>query len=299
MTDHTKGILYAVITALMWGVLAVVLKVAVQKVDALTIVWFRFSIAFLPLLIWHMIRRPAELSIFRKPPVLLVLATFMLAYNYLGFMLGVHYTTPNNAQLFIQSGPILLTLAGIFFFGESINRRQIFGFILAMAGLLLFYNQQMAFFVSGTQLYLKGVLITLSAAVSWTIYAALQKKLVRRYSTYTLNLFLFGLPTLLFLPLAKPLQLLQLNWVMWIIMLFLGLNTLVAYTTLSLALKYSEAGKVSIIIILNPLITFAIMGAVTYLEVSWIAGEIFTLWSVAGALIVLAGAVLVVMKNRR
>lgn len=82
-------------------------------------------------------------------------------------------------------------------------------------------------------------------------------------------------------------------------MLFLGLNTLVAYTTLSLALKYIEAGKVSIIIILNPLITFAIMGTVTYLEVSWIAGENLTLWSVTGALTVLAGAALVVMKKRK
>lgn len=283
----------------MWGVLAVVLKVAVQQVDAFTIVWFRFSLAFIPLLIWHILRRPSELVIFRKPPWLLVLATVMLAYNYLGFMLGVHYTTPNNAQLFIQSGPVLLTLAGVLFFRETISQRQIFGFLLAMAGLVIFYNQQIGFFTSGTQLYMKGVLITLSAAVSWTVYAALQKKLVKRYSTYTLNLFLFGLPTLLFFPLAKPLQLLELNWVMWLIMLFLGLNTLVAYTTLSLALKYIEAGKVSIIIILNPLITFAIMGTVTYLEVSWIAGENLTLWSVTGALTVLAGAALVVMKKRK
>ena len=260
MQDHPKGILYAAITALFWGVLAIALKVAVRHVDAATIVWFRYSLAFTPLLIWHILRRPKEIRILYKPPWLLVVASLALAYNYIGFMWGVQYTSPSNAQLFIQSGPILLTLAGIFFFRETITRMQIFGFLLAFCGLLLFYNQQIGALTSGESVYMKGVFLTLSGAVTWAVYAALQKKLVTRYSTFTLNLFLFGLPTLLYLPLANFSTLSELDWIMWLVMAFLGLNTLVAYTTLSMSLKYLEAGKVSIIIIMNPLITFIIMG---------------------------------------
>lgn len=299
MQDQTKGIIYAIITALCWGVLAIALKVAVEFVDSATIVWFRFSLAFTPLFIWHIFRRPRELRVLYRPPFLLVLAALALAYNYIGFMWGVEYTTPSNAQLFIQSGPILLTLFGIFFFKEVITRRQMAGFFLSIAGLLIFYNQQLGALTSGESIYMKGVFLTISGALGWAIYAALQKKLVTKYSTFTLNLFLFGFPTLLYLPLANFSQLSGLNWVIWLIMAFLGLNTLVAYTTLSISLKYLEAGKVSIIIIMNPLITFIMMGIFTEMNVSWIAGENFTLLSIIGAIIVISGAILVVRKRKK
>jgi LPXTG-motif cell wall-anchored protein len=299
MQNQTKGIIYAIVTALCWGVLAIALKVAVEYVDATTIVWFRFSLAFTPLLIWHIIRRPRELRILVRPPFLLVLAALALAINYIGFMWGVKYTTPSSAQLFIQSGPILLTLFGIFFFKEVITIRQMAGFILSIAGLLLFYNQQIGALTSGETIYMKGVFLTISGALAWAIYAALQKKLVTKYSTFTLNLFLFGFPTLLYLPLVNFSQLSGLNWVIWLIMAFLGLNTLVAYTTLSISLKYLEAGKVSIIIIMNPVITFIIMGILTEMNVSWIAGENFTFLSIIGAIIVIAGAILVVRKRKK
>ncbi len=299
MQNHTKGIIYAIITALFWGVLAVALKVAVRRVDPATIVWFRFSLAFVPLLIWQAVKNPREVRILIKPPWMLVVAALALAWNYIGFMWGVQYTTPSNAQLFIQTGPVMLTLAGIVLFGEKLNRQQILGFLLALAGLLLFYRQQLGAMTGSTAGYNKGILLTLSGAVAWTVYAVLQKKLVTRFSTFTLNLFIFGLPTLLYLPLAKFSDLAGLSWGWWLLMAFLGINTLVAYTTLSVSLKYLEAGKVSIIIILNPLITFLMMGLFTQMEVSWIDGEHFTLLSIVGALVVLAGAILVVRRQKR
>ncbi|HLN73541.1 MAG TPA: hypothetical protein VK205_09620, partial [Prolixibacteraceae bacterium] len=62
--------------------------------------------------------------------------------------------------------------------------------------------------------------------------------------------------------------------------------------------KYLEAGKVSIIIILNPIITFILMGILTFLSVDWIAGEHFSVLSITGALIALGGAILVIRKKK-
>lgn len=81
-------------------------------------------------------------------------------------------------------------------------------------------------------------------------------------------------------------------------MAFLGLNTLVAYTTLALSLRYLEAGKASIILIMNPIITFLLMALLTALEVTWIAPEQLTLLSLLGALIVVGGAMMVIWKRR-
>ena len=297
MHDQTKGVIYSAITAFLWGLLAIALKVAVQEFDPLTLVWMRFSIAFVFILAWQLYRNPAALKIVVSPPLLLVVATLSLAWNYVGFMLGIHYTTPSNAQLFIQFGPMLLALSGVVIFKERFARMQIIGFAVALAGFSFFYADQLTAFFDGKKQYNLGVLFTLSGAVAWTGYAVLQKMLIKRYASSVLNLFLFGLPALLFIPFANLNPIFTLNWKWWLLLLFLGANTLISYSTLSEALRYLEASKVSVIIFLNPIITFSIMGVLTFMEVEWIVHERFSPVTIFGALLVICGAFLVVRKR--
>ena len=299
MKNLRKGIVFASITAFCWGFLAIGLKVAASRVDSATIVWFRFSVAFLAMLIFHLWKSPSEIKILIRPPGALVLATLCLAWNYLGFMFGVDYMGPGSSQVVIQTGPVTLALIGVFFFNERVNSRQIMGFALAAAGLFIFYRNQLGQTSGEADHYNMGFFLTLSAAFSWAIYAALQKKLVAHYSTASLNLFLFGLPVLLYLPFIHLAPLLDMNWGWWLLLISLGLNSLISYGALSMALKFMEASKVSIIIILNPIITFITMAILATIEVSWIAAEQFSVFSIAGALIVLTGAILVVKKKKQ
>lgn len=299
MPDQTKGIIYSAITAFLWGLLAIALKVAVQEVDPKTIVWLRFFIAFVFILGWQLYRNPGAVKIFVAPPLLLIVAAVALSWNYLGFMLGIHYTTPSNAQLFIQFGPMLLALSGFLFFKEKLSRLQMTGFLIALLGFAFFYGDQLLAFFEGKEQYNLGVLLTLSGAVAWTVYAVLQKILVRTHPAPTLNLFLFGFPTLIYLPFINPGSLLQLNWAWWLLMLFLGANTLISYSTLAEALRYIEASKVSVIIFINPIITFILMGLLTYFSVDWIVHERFSPITILGALIVISGAFLVVRKKKK
>jgi drug/metabolite transporter (DMT)-like permease len=299
MSNHSKGVLYALITALLWGVLAIALKIAVIRIDPATIVWFRFILSFIPLFIWVVIYRSEHLRILIRPPLLLVIATIMLSVNYLGFNYGVKYTSPGNAQIFIQTAQILLALAGIIFLKERFTRIQAGGFLLAIIGLLLFYNQQLLHFAENQTEYNRGILLILMAAVAWATYAILQKILVVRFSGAALNLFIFGLPSLLYLPAVNFSQLQNLGFVWWLLLVFLGINTLVSYTMLALSLKYLEASRISIILIMNPVITFILMGVLGSLSFTLIVPEKFTLFSILGALTVLCGALLVIWKPRR
>lgn len=284
----------------MWGVLAIALKIASKVIDSPTIVWFRFSLAFSGMAIWMAIKNPKDFKILYKPSWLIVFSSLALAWNYIAFMFGVQFTSPSNAQVAIQSGPVLLAVFGIFFFKEKISIVQGAGFLLAILGFWIFYKQHVGAVPAGQEgQYTKGMLITLTGAVAWAIYAALQKKLIVNYSVGTLNVFIFGLPVLLFLPFANFQNLAHLSFGYWALLVFLGANTLISYGYLSLALKYLEAGKVSIIIVLNPIITFILMGILTWLQVSWIDGEHFSVLSILGALVALTGAILVVRKKKK
>jgi drug/metabolite transporter (DMT)-like permease len=81
--------------------------------------------------------------------------------------------------------------------------------------------------------------------------------------------------------------------------LFGGINTLLSYTTLSKALQLIEASKVSIIIIMNPIITFITMGILTQMNVKWIGHERFSAFSIVGGFLVLSGAILVAKKQKK
>jgi len=299
MQNHTKGIIYACITAFFWGFLAIALKVAVREVDPKTIVWFRFFVAFMMLAVWQLTQNPSSFKILIKPPILLIIAALALSWNYIGFMIGIDRTTPSNAQLFIQTGPIILAIAGFLIFKEKVNRNQMIGFAIAIAGFLFFYHDQLSAFFESHGRYKSGVLFTISGAIAWALYAVLQKKLVVKYSVQTLNLFLFGLPTLLYLPVINLNPLFHLHWTWWLLMFFLGANTFIAYTCLAQALKYTEANKVSVIIIINPIITFVTMGILTEMKVSWIELEKFSLITIIGASLVILGAILVSRKPKR
>ncbi|MFV0592831.1 MAG: DMT family transporter [Draconibacterium sp.] len=299
MQNHTKGIIYASITAFFWGFLAIALKIAVQKVDPVTVVWFRFLIAFIVLSMWMAFKNRSSFKILVKPPLLLILAAMALSWNYMGYMLGIHHTTPSNAQLFIQSGPIILATAGFVLFKEKVSRNQLLGFAIALAGFSFFYRDQLSAFFDSRGEYQTGILLTISGAVAWSVYAILQKKLVAVHPVDALNLFLFGFPAIAYIPFVNFHSLQHLNWMWWLLLVFLGLNTFIAYTCVANALKYTEANKVSIILILNPMITFITMGILTELNVSWVEHERFSLVTLAGIFLVFTGAILVVRKSKK
>jgi len=282
----------------MWGVLAIALKVASKAIDSPTIVWFRFSLAFSGMAVWALFNDPKALKILYKPSLILVISTLMLAWNYMGFFGGVQYTTPGNAQVAVQTGQVVLAIFGVVFFNEKLSLVQGLGFLLALIGFWIFYQQHLTALPANKSEYTKGMLLTVSAALTWAVYAAMQKKLIRQHPVTTLNLFIFGLPILLYLPFANFESLAHLSLGYWLLLIFLGANTLISYVCLSLALKYMEAGKVSVLLIMNPIITFVIMGVLTWLQVSWIAPEHFSILSILGALLALFGAVLVVRKKR-
>ena len=234
-----------------------------------------------------------------RPPFFLILAAICLGLNYLGFIAGVHNTTPAIAEIFIQTGAILLALSGFIFFREKASIRQVIGMVMVFSGLAVFYRDQIMQLTDNIELYQKGVLFTIGGGIMWTSYAIIQKRLVRSFDPMTLNLVLFSLPAVAYLPFVDFSFFVDLTKGTWAVLIFLGINTLLAYGSLGYALKYLEANKVSVIITLNPIITFSAMAVLMAMEVTWMVHENFTFISIAGAAMVVCGAIFTVLTGRK
>ncbi|MBP7508800.1 MAG: DMT family transporter [Prolixibacteraceae bacterium] len=299
MNKSNIGVLLAVTTAIFWGLLAIALKVAVRVVDSYTIVWFRFFFAAIALFIWMWFTDRKSLNILKKPPLMLLVASVALAINYIGFMLGVKYTSPSNAQVIIQISQVLFAIAGIVIFKEKIKKSQIIGFVVLIIGFALFYMEQLNNMQYKSGDFILGVTFTLIGAITWTFYAIIQKKLLPKYEPQTQNIIIFTLPIFLYLPLVNFNTLGSLNIYWWGLLIFLGINTLIAYGCMTASLKYLEANKVSAILINNPIITFIIMAILTAMDVKWIEGENFSVMAWIGALLFIFGAFMVVKSRKK
>ena len=285
------------ITAALWGILAIVLKYALQRFSGNTIILFRFTFSFVFLAGYYLIHRPRFFEILIKSPILGIFAGLALAGNYLGFTSGVALTSPSNAQILIQISPLMVAVVGVVYFKESLTLLQKTGFGIAAAGFVLFYWDQLHHLMISSQQYTRGNLWIIFAAITWACFAVCQKLLVRTWTPQQTNLLIYLVAALVFFPLADFHEFQGLALSDWLTLIFLGANTLIAYGTLGEALKLLPANQVSAIIVLNPLITLIVVGVLSVQQLPWLSSESTTVIGYAGALLLLAGVGLVVKKE--
>jgi len=168
------------------------------------------------------------------------------------------------------------------------------GFILVLSGIGLFYSEQLSDLAGKGEHFTRGMFLVLGGGLSWATFATMQKSLVKTIRPNQLNLFIYGFCALVLLPLVSFSSLKGMPAGNWYLLIYLGLNTVLAYGSLAMAIKLTEAARVSVIITLNPIITFVSMAILTRREVAWVGPEKFSLLAVLGALTVLAGAIVVI-----
>jgi drug/metabolite transporter (DMT)-like permease len=254
------GASFAATTMALWAVLPFALSSALRRVDPVTLTWARFALASAALFGWLALRR--ELPALRKLAGggwrLLVLAVLGLAVNYIAYLVGLHRTSPASAQVLIQLAQVLLSLGGIFVFGERFTRIQWTGFAVLVAGLVGFSWAQLAQLAADFERYASGVALIVFAAFVWAGYGLAQKQLLVRLGAQPLMLLIYAGCALCFTPFAHASQLAALDARGWALVAFCAANTLVGYGALAAALAHWEASRVSALLAAGPLVTLAI-----------------------------------------
>ncbi len=299
MTNRNKGILYALSAALVWGFLAISLKVTLNYVPPLTIVWMRFTVAFLVLWAVLFLKERSALQVLKKPPPLAILAAVALTFNYIGYIKGLDLTTPSNAQVIIQLAPLLLVVVGLIIYKEKVSAHQIFGFVVALFGFGVFYRDQISQLLGSPDNYNTGVTWVVGSALAWVLFASLQKGLVQKFHAQGLNLLIYLIPVILLIPWVDFEVVVSLSLPLWALMIFLGLNTLLAYGAIAEAFRFLPANKVGIIVTINPIITIVTMGLLTSIGVSWIEPQRISLYGFLGAILILAGVITAIILQRK
>lgn len=284
--ETTRGHLAALLTIAIWGTTFISTKVLLTDFQPVEILFFRFVLGFLALLI--VCPRLLKGTTFRQEVTFAAAGLCGVCLYYLLENIALTYTMASNVGVIISVAPFFTAiLSHLFLKGEEKLRANfLIGFLIAMAGIAL-----ISFNGSSLHLNLTGDLLALLAALVWACYSILTRK-ISSYGYHTIlttrRVFFYGLlfmiPTLFLFDfnwdparLAEPVNLLNL--------LFLGLGaSALCFVTWNFAVKLLGAVKTSIYIYMVPVITVAASVLLLHEPFTWMTG--------AGTVLTLSGLLL-------
>ncbi|MDL5600781.1 DMT family transporter [Metapseudomonas otitidis] len=288
------GLVLALVTAVLWGILPIKLKEVLKVMDPVTVTWYRLvvsgSLLFLYLTATR--RLPTFRPLGRKGGWLVALAIAGLLGNYVLYLMGLRMLTPGTTQLVIQVAPILLLLGSLFVFKERFSLGQALGLLVLVSGFGLFFNQRLEELFTSLGSYTTGVLIVLGAAFVWTFYGLAQKQLLTVWNSMQVMMVIYLGCALLLTPWVSPLEALQLSPLQGWLLLACCLNTLVAYGAFAEALAHWEASRVSATLAITPLVTFASVAVAASLWPDHVHPEQINGLAYGGAVLVVLGSAL-------
>jgi len=155
---------------LFWAGNYVVGAGAVQSIDPLSLVFLRWAIALVPLLvIAQVVERPSWRSVLTAWPWLLALSVCgLLGYNLLLYF-ALEHTDAFNASLINAFNPALITLAAGVFLRERLTPLAVAGVLMALAGVLIVISGGNIGRLVSTG-FGTGEVIMVGAIVVWTAY---------------------------------------------------------------------------------------------------------------------------------
>jgi drug/metabolite transporter (DMT)-like permease len=293
-----SGFLLALLGAIAFSAKAIIVKLAYRYgVDAVTLIMLRmlFALPFFAAIVWWTGRPRKGVT----PPRLtrkdwlgvtgLGITGYYLA-SYLDFA-GLQYISASLERLILYLNPTLVLILGLVLYGRRIGRRQMLGMALSYSGVLLVFGHEVS--LEGADVGLGTALVFLSA-VSYAIYLSYSGELVRRLGSLRLVGLATGLACLLCIGqflLLRPLEhaFAVAPQVIWLSVLNGTACTVVPVLLVMMAIERIGAGLTAQVGMVGPMSTIT-MGV-------FLLGEPFTLWVLAGTVLVLAGVFVVSRKS--
>ncbi|MBI4797685.1 MAG: DMT family transporter [Desulfarculus sp.] len=199
------GVLLVNLATLGWGTNAVLGRYLRDDIGPLTLSALRFSCAAIFFMVLLSRHAPEE----RRPGAD---RWWLLAMGFCGMLifspllyLGLHHSTAVNSSLIQGFSPLITAMLAGWLIAEPAGARQKAGALLGLLGVVGLISGGSLSFLLGFH-FNQGDLLLLAAAMAWSLYSVLGRRVMRRRSAVSAT----GLSTLMLLPLLLAAALLEL-----------------------------------------------------------------------------------------
>lgn len=294
-----KALLLCLVAVLAWGSLPLAVKICLKVVDPITLTLVRFAVAGSLTLAWQRRQILAGVLAMRTHLRLLLFGGVALTANHLLYVWGLRYSSAGNTQLFIQLAPLLFGLVSVVLFKEAFSLKRGGGVLLLLAGLGLYFSENLRLLAANLHEYLLGCFLLVLAAVTWVVYACCQKVLNPKLGPAFVTAFVYVLATLLLLPISDFSCLQRLDMIGMLALVYCGVNTLVAYGAFAVAIASWDSSRVSAALSLIPICTMLMVEVFSRLTPAYVAAEKSSALALFGALLVVLGSALAALSSSK
>lgn len=274
MNKQATGHLAALTTILIWGTTFISTKVLLVDFEPIEILFFRFVMGFLALIIAY--PRRMKGTTMRQEALFAAAGLSGVCLYYLLENIALTYTLASNVGVIISIAPFFTAiLTHLFMKGEEKLRINFFvGFFVAMLGICL-----ISFNGAKMQLNPLGDLLAVGAAIVWACYSVLTRK-ISAFGYHTIQttrrVFAYGIlfmtPALFLFDFHPGIKRFS-NPVYLGNMIFLGLGaSALCFVTWNMAVKILGAVKTSIYIYLVPVITVTTSALILHENITILSG---------------------------
>lgn len=282
MSQGTRGIVYAILSAACFGMLAVLGKLAFARgFAAAEILQYRFGFASLMLLGWY---AATDRSVLRARPRTLLKAALLGIGLYpvqsLCFMTSLKHIPASTTSLILYFYPVAVTVLSALLYKTRLNRLVVLSLALLVAGCGLVFFDAFQRSISQT-----GLLLATAAMLVFSVYLLALEHLLKDENPRTISLYVVVATALVYAVMAPPTGFLHMDAVSRALAVVLGLvPTALAVTLLYRAVELVGSAKASICSTLEPI--------TTVLASALLLGESIVPVQVAGMALILFGIAL-------
>jgi drug/metabolite transporter (DMT)-like permease len=278
----TRTTIALAVTLLFWSSAYAGIRVGLQAFNPFHMALYRFLVATLALAVYALITR-MRIPDLQDIPLILLSGCIGIAVYHSALNYGEITVKAGAASFLISLSPIFTALLAVAFLGEHLKRNTWAGMVISFLGTTL-----IAFGEGGGLHFSYGALFILLAALSFSVFFIIQKRLLSKYKPFdlaTYSIWAGTLCLLVFLPgffQALGKAPLQAN----LTVIYLGIfPAALAYATWAFFMSKMPASRAASFLYVNPILS-------TVVAFIWI-GEIPSVLSLVGGIIILAGLVLV------
>jgi len=244
-----------------------------EEVPSLIIATYRLSIAALILTGISLKQKSKLYDLSKQKELFLTLiAGIALSLHFVFWIESLRLTSVASSVVLVLTSPIWTAVISHFFLKEELRPDQLFGILIAIAGVSLIAYSGTAFDISAS----KGNLLALLGGVMAGIYLSLGRILRRNKSTiaYSGSVYLTASVILLLTAIISERALTGYSSNMYILLLMIGIiPQLLGHTSFNWALKHRSAVSVSVLMLGEPV--GATLLAMIFLREIPSGGELF------------------------
>ena len=248
-TNFIKGIIFACVAALWWGIPQPLFFDEINYIPSLEVAMHRgvwsFFVLFFSLVIFSEINDFFKLFKSSKKIIILTITSLLIATNWLGFIYSVSINKVQDASLGYFLTPMISISLGYFILNENLNTRKIISVSLMLLACFILLTSLDSF-----------PYLALLIGTTWGVYGLLRKQI--EVSPATGLLYESGLITLIALPYLIYLNHLEIGYFSFnlsyiSVMLFLtGIVTIIPLFFFNLGLRYTTLSLAGVLFYIAP-----------------------------------------------